>query len=49
MSVQDTQSWNRSERDEGCIPRVSRGHSRDGGHLAASFGPYAFVSMEETM
>jgi len=49
MSVQDIQSWNGSERDEGCIPRVSRGQSRDGGRLAASFGPCASVSMKGTM
>jgi len=38
MSVQDTQSWNGSVRDGGCIPRVSRSQSRDGGRPAASFG-----------
>jgi len=49
MSVQDTQSWNGSEKDEGCIPRVSRGQSRDDGRLAASFEPCASVSTEGTM
>jgi len=28
MSTQDTQSWNGGVRDEGCIPRASRGQFR---------------------
>jgi len=38
MSVQNTHSWNRSVRDGGYIPRVSRGQSRDGGHLQVRRG-----------